>query len=175
MIGLKRKTVKLFSCSSEWTRSFKKEKSGLHGVLGDVAADIQHFGSTAISGLPAKPIIDIIIAVSNLKDVNTFMIPLKKLGYEYKEDSGASGRMFFAKRNKRNWTHHLHFVKINSRTWKDNLLFRDYLRKHKKLTREYAELKKELAKKFSTDRGSYLSGKEKFIEKVIKEAKISKT
>lgn len=173
MLGLKRKTVKLFLYTPEWTKSFKKEKKGLQNILGDVAVDIQHFGSTAIPSLPAKPIIDILIAVSNLKNIDEFMTPLKKLGYEYRRDAGVPGRLFFAKRSKTKITHHLHFVKINSRSWKDNLLFRDYLQKHKKVTNEYANLKRELEKKFSSDRESYLLGKEKFIKKVIKEAKIS--
>ncbi|MDO8559126.1 MAG: GrpB family protein [bacterium] len=171
MLGLKQKTVKLFPYNPEWAKIFKEEKMVLRSVLGRDAIDIQHFGSTAIPGLPAKPIIDILIAVPNLKVAGKFKRILKKLGYEYKGDAGVSGRLFFAKGSKTKTTHHLHFVRINSPSWKDNLLFRNYLQKHKKVARKYADLKRELAKKFPTDRGSYSSGKEKFIESVIKNIK----
>ena len=171
MIGLDRKTVKLFSYSPKWTKNFEKEKKILRDILGDKVIDIQHIGSTAIPELLAKPIIDILIAVSDLKRVKGLIRALKKIDYEYEEDEGGPDRLFFAKGDEAKITHHLHFVRINSRAWKDNLLFRDYLRKHKEIVGKYADLKRELIKKFPKDRESYLSGKVEFIEAVIKKSK----
>lgn len=171
IIGLGRKEVKLIKHNPEWRWIFDRESKKIQKVFGENLLDIQHFGSTAISGMKAKPIIDMIAGVSDFKKIKKFLKPLEKLGYEYRPDAGTNDRLFFRKGGKFKSSYHLHLVKMNSRDWKDNLFFRDYLRENKQTAKEYASLKKELAKKFSNDRESYLSGKTEFIKKMINKGK----
>lgn len=168
IIGLKRKKVKLFSYNPAWEKLYKKEAELLRSVIGKYVLDIQHVGSTSIPEVKAKPIIDIAIGVKNLKDGEKCIKPLKQLGYEYKHSAGIKGRHFFAKGSEKNWTHHIHIVKLNGRFWKNYILFRDYLRKHKKAIQEYNELKEKLAKKYKNDRDTYTAQKHSFIQKILK-------
>ncbi len=176
MLGLKRGKVKLFPYNPKWSEIFKKERKILQKALGKMIIDIQHVGSTAIPNLPAKPIIDMAVAVSDLsgKKVEKYIEPLKELGYEYRGVERRHTREhLFVKGSEEKRTCHLHMVEFNSKTWKNYLLFRDYLRNHKKVVAEYVELKLELAKKFSDNRKLYTSGKDKFIQGVFKKLKKS--
>lgn len=162
IIGLKSGKVKLFPYNPKRAKIFKQEEKILRNAMGDMLLDVQHVGSTAIPGLPAKPIIDIIVGISSLKDLKKCIKPLKKVGYKYKGKE-RPGEYLFTK----DTTHCLHLSEFNSEPWNNYLLFRDYLRTHKKVANEYKNLKLELAKKFPNDRASYTSIKSKFVE-VIK-------
>lgn len=173
-LGLKRGTVKLISDHEEWARLFEIEKKLLLKILGKNIIAIEHVGSTAIPGVPAKPIIDIRISIPTLDDtyIKKLISPLEKIGYTYMHNFG--DRHFFAKGPEEKRTHHISFVKENSQTdWKDVLFFRDYLRKNETARDEYSMLKQKLAKQFSEDRASYTKAKEEFIEKIIKKQSVS--
>ena len=167
LIGLQRKKVKLFSYKPLWKKLYKKEEKSLLNILGKDILDIQHVGSTSIPGVKSKPIIDIAVGVKSLKIGKKFIGPLKKMGYECKGNAGVRGRLFFANGNENNRTHYLHIEKLNSRNWKNHIIFRDYLCKHKKAVKEYNILKEKLAKKFKNDRDQYTAKKEFFIKKII--------
>jgi GrpB-like predicted nucleotidyltransferase (UPF0157 family) len=172
MLGLKRGTVKLSQHHDEWARLFEKEKQLLLKTFGDHIITIEHVGSTAIPGVPAKPLIDINIAISSLDDaaIEEFVETLQKLDYSYMHKF--PNRRFFTKGPEKNRTHHLNLVKAGSEVgWNDHLLFRDYLRRNKTTRDEYAALKTKLAQKFADDRASYTKEKERFIQKIIKQAK----
>lgn len=171
VVGLQKGEVKLFSYTPEWKKLYKQEEKLLYSSIGKYIENIQHIGSTAIPGVFSKPIIDIAIAVKPFKSTKEIIGLLRKLGYEYKGDAGVLGRLFFVKEGEAKRTHHLHFIRTNSRDWKNALLFRDYLQEHKDVAREYSNLKKELAKKFPIDRESYSSGKAKFIMEIINKKK----
>ncbi len=169
MLGLKRGTVKLASHHKEWAKLFKKEKRLLLKTFGKKIINIQHIGSTAIFGVPAKPIIDIEISILSLDRlyVLKFVRPLKKLGYSYMHKFPT--RHFFAKGPEENRTHHLSLVKASSKKGlKETVLFRDYLKNNAGARKEYIKLKQKLVKKFASDRKSYTLGKEKFIKKILK-------
>jgi len=172
MLGLKRGKVKLSPYNPKWPEIFKKEKKMLQKALGKMIIDIQHVGSTAVSRIPAKPIIDIAVAVPELsrKEVEKYIEPLKKVGYEYRGEDRPREHLF-VKGGEEKRICHLHMVKFDSKAWKDYLLFRDYLRTHKKVATKYAELKLELAKKFSGNRKLYTANKDNFIQKILKKAK----
>jgi GrpB-like predicted nucleotidyltransferase (UPF0157 family) len=170
IIGLKRKKVKLIFYKQAWKKLYKKEEKLLLNVLGKDILDIRHVGSTSVPGVKSKPIIDIAIGISSLKIGKKFISPLKKLGYEYGGNAGVKGRLFFAKGNRRNRTHYLHVEKLNSRNWKNHIIFRNYLRRHKKAVREYNKLKETLAKEFKNDRDQYTAKKDYFIKKIINKA-----
>ena len=170
MLGLKRGTVKLAKAHDEWVRLFEIEKELLLKTFGDRIIAIEHVGSTAIPDIPAKPIIDIRIAVSSLDDsyIEGFVAPLEKLGYSYMHKF--QDRHFFAKGPEEKRTHHVSLVKDGSKAWDDSILFRDYLRRNKQAREEYAALKEKLAGQYSEDRASYTKKKEEFIEKIINKA-----
>jgi len=166
-IGLKRGTVRLQSHHPEWARSFAREQKRLLKALGPLLADLQHVGSTAIPGVPAKPIIDIAVAISSLKRADEAIKIIESLGYEYRADRGGPGRLFFTRGPESRRTHYLHLMEYDNEEWKSFLLFRDYLRTHKQYAAEYADLKRKLAREFGERRGLYTGGKEEFVRRVV--------
>lgn len=116
----------------------------------------------------AKPIIDIAVAVRQIADAESCVIPLESIGYEYRGEQGIPGRHFFAKGEPR--THHLHLVEADSVFWRSHLLFRDYLRQHADVAAEYETLKRRLAIEYKDNREAYTEGKAAFIENVLRAA-----
>jgi GrpB-like predicted nucleotidyltransferase (UPF0157 family) len=153
----------------QWPTSYEEEKERILGVIGDVAVAIEHIGSTAVPGLGAKPIIDIMVAVSRLADAERCIEPLQEIGYEYVPEYNdvIPERRYFHKGPPGARTYHLHMVELTSEFWERHLLFRDSLRTHPEEARRYHELKKELAAKFGSDRDGYTEAKTSFIESVI--------
>lgn len=170
IIGLQRKKVKLSSYNPEWKKLYKKEEKLIRFAIGKYIKDIQHVGSTSIPKAKAKPIIDIAIGIESLKIGKKCIKPLKKLGYEYAYDPKIGGQHFFAKGKEKNRTHYVHMEKINGRLWKNHILFRDYLKKHKETVKKYNDLKEQLAKKHKDDRDTYTIKKSSFIQNILKKA-----
>lgn len=170
MLGLKRHTVKLSKHSVDWETSFLATKNQIIETIGDFIIDIQHVGSTAIKNIPAKPILDIAIAVKTVEQVAKCKEELEELGYEYRGDCGKDGGHLFVKCSEIDVrTEHLHFVEIDGVQWKNYLNFRNFLNANHAKAMEYANLKKELAHKFPEDRRAYTAGKNDFISKILSE------
>ncbi len=151
-----------------WHQLFAEEEARLREAIGEQVVAIEHVGSTAVCGLFAKPVIDITVAIREITDAEKCVMPLESIGYEYRGESGIPGRHYFVKGEPR--THHLHMVKLGGDLWRDHLLFRDYLRQHPRIAREYESLKKELARKHMGNREAYTGEKVAFIEGVLKAA-----
>jgi GrpB-like predicted nucleotidyltransferase (UPF0157 family)/ADP-ribose pyrophosphatase YjhB (NUDIX family) len=166
VIGLERGVVRLVDYTPEWKRLFEEEKATLDAVVGERVLDIQHVGSTSIPGMPAKPIIDIAIAVDDYVLAAACIGPIVALGYEYRGDNGIPRRHYFTKRDPRS-THHVHMVESTSWDWERMLLFRDRLTQDPALAQEYADTKTRLAQRFEQDRGAYQRGKVSFIDRVV--------
>ena len=134
---------------------FEKEAGRIREILDKgLVTRIEHFGSTAIPGLAAKPIIDLLVGVRSLEEAKQVVVsPLKGLGYAYWSENPDPQRMFFAKGLPPNGprTHHIHMVEPDSVLW-ERLLFRDYLRQHADEAARYEQLKYRLAHRFSSDR-----------------------
>jgi GrpB-like predicted nucleotidyltransferase (UPF0157 family) len=169
-IGLRRGTVKLVHHHAKWTEYFGEEKQLLFKVLGEKVLDIRHIGSTSITGIPAKPILDILAAVETLADVGAFTQDLNNIGYADKDDGGVPGRRFFVKGAQAKRTHHLNFCEINSFFWRSHLAFSDYLERYPETAIEYSTLKRGLADRFPNDRGAYTAGKEEFVRSILDRA-----
>ncbi len=168
MIGLQRGTVKLESYDPAWAEEFVQEKRRLEKVFGDSASAIEHIGSTAVPGLPAKPVIDIAVAVNNWDLRKRWREDLAKLGYfEKPDDPKADIRLFFIKGPEECRTHYLKIAPLGSGYVKEVVLFRDRLKEHPELRAKYAELKKELTKEFSRQRAYYTERKNEFIKGVL--------
>jgi GrpB-like predicted nucleotidyltransferase (UPF0157 family) len=165
------KSVVIEEYTSDWVLRFQEEKRILKGILRDKAIAIEHIGSTSIEGLGAKPIVDIMVGVSHLNEVDEFIEPLKKVGYEYVFHKEFPNRRFFRKGQWRAGTHHLHIYQYESEEWKNHILFRNYLRTHPDQLKQYQQLKKDLAEKYHFERAAYTKAKEPFILTVIKKAK----
>jgi L-amino acid N-acyltransferase YncA/GrpB-like predicted nucleotidyltransferase (UPF0157 family) len=154
----------------DWPRMFEEEKKHLFDCLPhEVIKRIEHFGSTAIPNLSAKPIIDILVEVTSLEKTRNVIVPiLTAQGYDYfwRPTHGDDGPPFYAWFIKRdtlgNRTHHIHMVESNFEHW-DRLFFRDYLIEHLYLVKEYQQLKLHLAENFPNDRVAYTTAKTKFI------------
>jgi GrpB-like predicted nucleotidyltransferase (UPF0157 family) len=160
--------VVLVPYSEAWPALFVEERLRIERALGSWVKRIEHVGSTAVPGVAAKPILDIMVGVRSLREAEYCIRPLEQLGYEYRGEAGVSGRLFFRKGNPR--THHLHVTEIGSEFWERHLLFRDYLRAHSKTAREYAQLKHHLADRFRGDRAGYTEAKTGFISEIVRRA-----
>jgi GrpB-like predicted nucleotidyltransferase (UPF0157 family) len=161
-----------------WPALFEEEKGFLLQTFPpDLVGRIEHFGSTAVPGLWAKPIVDMLIEVSSLERTKAGIVPvLERLGYDYfwRATHGEDGPPFYAwfiKRNdKGERTHHLHMVEAHFEHW-DRLYFRDYLIEHPGDAEHYGELKRRLSTLYSAERIAYTNAKTDFIEGLTRHAK----
>ncbi|OPH47266.1 hypothetical protein BC351_12260 [Paenibacillus ferrarius] len=165
------KSVVIEEYNKDWALEYEQEEGKIKELLGNKAIAIEHIGSTSVQGLGAKPIIDFMVGVNELNEVDEFIEPLVKIGYEYVFHKDFPNRRFFRKGQWRAGTHHLHVYRCGSDEWNNNILFRDYLRTHPDVLRQYNQLKMDLAKKYRNDRTSYTNAKHPFITSVIEEAR----
>jgi len=170
----KKEPVEFHEYNSEWPNKFEREKALILDLIGDVVLDIQHVGSTAVPNLAAKPVIDIMIAVENLQQIKDSVPKLEALDYEYCGEAGIPGRIFFRKHVDGKRAFHIHSVQPDSEVWHEFVPFRDYLRAHPEVMREYELLKRELAAKYKHDRVQYTEGKAEFIQKILRRVKRGK-
>lgn len=170
--------VSLVSYDPVWPRMFAEEKRHLLDCLpSHVILRIEHFGSTAIPGLAAKPIVDMLVEVSSLEETKARIAPvLEAQGYDYfwRATHGEDGPPFYGWFIRRNSagvrTHHIHMVESDFEHW-DRLLFRDYLIADPKTAKEYETLKLSLAREYPNDRIAYTEGKTEFVVRVTQVAK----
>lgn len=171
MIGLKRGIVRLAKHNPKWRQNFEREEKRMREIVGKDALDIQHVGSTAIPGIMAKPIIDIVLVVPSLQKARRYVRELKEIGYEIKKNDVKKERLFFTKGPEKRRTHYLHIGEAGSGYAEDMILFRDYLRTHKGAAKGYSLLKEKLAEKYQNTREIYTAKKEKFIKEILKKAR----
>jgi GrpB-like predicted nucleotidyltransferase (UPF0157 family) len=159
-----------------WPERFAVEAVALRAMLPPgLVTRIEHFGSTAVPRLDAKPIIDILVGVRSLAEAKSDSIgPLEAAGYSYWRANPDPNRLFLVKGLPPNGprTHHLHLVEAESEMW-GRLLFRDYLREHNDEAARYAVLKRDLAARFSGDREAYTHGKTDYVTAVLAQARKS--
>ncbi len=164
----------------EWPALFRQEKEHLLSCLpNDLIRRVETFGSTAVPGLSAKPIVDMLVEVSDLEATRARIAPvLESQGYDYfwRPTHGDDGPPFYAWFIKRDpqtgvRTHHILMVEGDFADHWDRLLFRDYLIAHPKVAREYERLKAQLASASPQDRVAYTRGKREFVVKVTEQAK----
>lgn len=153
---------------SSWPDKFESEQKVLERLLAPwIAGPIEHVGSTAVPGVAAKPVIDIMVAVASLDASRPAISAAKAAGYIYWPYK-ANVMHWFCKPSDAYRTHHLHLVPYGSSLWQARLGFRDALRADSKLAGEYAQLKYHLANKYREDREAYTASKSEFVHRVIK-------
>lgn len=165
--GLAHGTVQLAEWTPRWAELFAAEASRLRGALGDLAVAIEHYGSTSVPGLVAKPVLDILVGAPEATDAAPYRAALAPLGYEYAAHAGVPDHLVFGRGTAR--THLVHVVRYGSGAWHRALAFRDALRADAALRDSYAALKRELAEDYSAERSRYTAAKSAFVERVLKD------
>jgi GrpB-like predicted nucleotidyltransferase (UPF0157 family) len=154
-----------------WPQLFAQERTLLMDYLErESIVDIAHFGSTAVLGLSAKPIIDIVLKTPDLESARDVLpSKLATLGYLYWRDDPSIERLYFVKGmppHGARRTHHLHVIAPDGALWRQ-VAFARYLIDHPETAAEYEALKADLALRFRNNRGAYTDGKADFIASVM--------
>ena len=163
--------VVVMPSDSNWSELFKKEANGLAALLGREVVAIHHIGSTAIPGIIAKPIIDILVEIHDINKMDEFNAEMIKLGYQPKGEFGIPGRRFFTKSDGTTRTHHAHVFQTGDPEVERHLSFKEYMTAHPKEAQAYSRLKEELAGKFPEDINGYTQAKGDFIKRIDEKAK----
>jgi GrpB-like predicted nucleotidyltransferase (UPF0157 family) len=163
--------VAIAAYDPEWPRAFAAEKARLLALRpADLIRRVEHFGSTAVPGLAAKPIVDMLAGVRDLEEARAAFRPLEELGYRYREHRPEAHA--FSKPAGADWwqaTHGLHLTEPGSDLWRERLAFRDALRADPRLAAEYEEWKR----RHALDAGApaaYTADKRAFVARVLAEA-----
>jgi GrpB-like predicted nucleotidyltransferase (UPF0157 family) len=157
--------IEVVGYNSAWPQMFEVERESLSQVLGSVAIAIHHIGSTAVPGLSAKPIIDIIVEATSVADLDCYESRIAAIGYEPKGEFGIPGRRFFQKGGD-NRTHHVHAFAQGDPQVLRHIAFRDYLKLNPLVANEYGELKRRVAQECHNDIEVYCQGKDLFIKRI---------
>lgn len=173
-----REDVAIVPYDSRWPECFQREKEHLLSCLpASFIRRIEHFGSTAVPGLAAKPIVDMLVEVTDLEETKRSIVPvLQSQGYDYfwRPTRGNNVPPWYAWFIKRDAcgarTHHIHMVEADFEHW-DRLMFRDYLIEQPQVAAEYQALKIRLAADHPNDRVAYTEAKTEFIVSVTARAK----
>jgi len=167
MIGLKHNQNLLVDYDPEWPSLFDAERDRLQTVLLSIPRGIEHYGSTAVPGLRAKPIIDILVGILPLDDWVRCKQPLESLGYDYSGHAGVPGHYIFGRgRDLSERTHLVHIVEFGGPSWQSNLAFRDALRTNQNLREEYVAAKQMASNLAPEGRAKYNELKQAFFDKV---------
>lgn len=188
MIGLERGKVTLHTHSPEWDEEAVRTIKILKDILGNVAIEIEHVGSTSIKSIKTKPIIDIAVAVADFSDILCFNREFEGHGFYYRyamddKDNILRGEIDFTAIDVRQLlyacggyydgtsklqTHFIHVVKAESTEWRNYIKFRDYLNSHPLVAKEYENLKTKLYKEYADRREEYTAHKHNFIQHALK-------
>ena len=158
--------VEICDYDKGWPKTFESLAARIRPALGDLVERIEHVGSTAVPGLAARPIIDIVIVIKNRTHLQDAIARLAAIGYQHEGDLAIPGREAFRQPASLP-VHHLYVCARHARELKRHLDFRDDLVWSKTLRSRYADLKRQLAVKFPNNRQAYVLGKSEFIERAL--------
>lgn len=163
------RTIAVVPYDPRWKAEFLKIQVALSRGLGDLALAVEHVGSTSVEGLPAKPIIDIDVAIPDMLVFDSAAARLAELGYWHKGDLGIPGREAFDYLGDQVFMeHHLYVCPQDSAELRRHLAFRDYLRAHKDAADEYERVKREAARLYPHDIDGYLEYKGCLIREIYR-------
>ena len=172
-LGVVNNTVRLEKHNPMWTQMAITLIEELKSIMGEDAIDIRHVGSTAIYGIPAKPLIDIAVGVRDVNIYKKYVDIFEKHNIHLLGDL-VEEQMLFCKSTKGcdDRTHHIHFVEYNSDRWKNYQNMRDYCNSHPTAAKAYGDLKTKLANEHANERYVYRDSKHEFIKETLAKAKI---
>jgi GrpB-like predicted nucleotidyltransferase (UPF0157 family) len=169
-----RRELEIVPYDAAWPSAFAAERDQIAAALGAVALRIEHHGSTSVPGLAAQPIIDIQVSVRRLQPLHPYASGLVQLGYVHVSHPDDSFCPFFHRPAVWPHTHHVHVVRAGGDEERRTLAFRDYLRAHRDVAGEYADLKRQLAPHYLaaefSARQAYADAKTAFITAAVARA-----
>jgi len=177
MVERKPRPVIIGDYDPQWPVAFAALRQVIGAALGDLAVAIEHVGSTAVPGLAAKPIIDLVVVIASRAQLPAVIAALARLGYIHEGDKGIPGREAFDRAGPdvprdgsgQTWPdQHLYVCARDNAELARQLAFRDYLRAHPPAAAAYAALKRELAREFRHDREAYTDHKRDFVEGILR-------
>ena len=163
--GVEERAIVLVPYRQEWPETFRIHRERIAKALGAVALGIDHIGSTAVPGLDAKPIIDVLVVVTDSSDEDTYLPTMEECGYvlRVREPEFEEHRMFRTPER----DVHVHVLSEGSPEIERYLRFRDALRATPFLRARYQELKRSLAAEGPQDMNAYARAKSEFVEAIV--------
>lgn len=154
-----------------WRANFEAESKQIARMMGENVVVIHHIGSTAIPNIYAKPIIDLLIEVKDIRKTDEQSVAMERIGYEAMGEFGLPGRRYFRKnRSPEIRTHNVHTYEVGSPEITRHLAFRNYMIAHPDVAQQYSRLKQELAKQHPQNIEDYMDGKDEFVKTMEKKA-----
>jgi GrpB-like predicted nucleotidyltransferase (UPF0157 family) len=163
--------IELSTHDPAWRAEFDTEAALLVEVFGQEVVAVHHIGSTAIPGILAKSIIDILLEVRDIEAVDAFNEAMAEIGYQSMGEYGIPGRRYFRRLDGDRHTHHIHTFQTAHPEVGRHIRFRNYLNSHPDDAAAYSRLKEELRARFPTDVVGYTDGKSEFIAGIDRRAR----
>lgn len=160
--------IEVVRADPAWPQQFQDEAAALQECLAIPGLNLEHFGSTSVPGLDAKPIIDILLLPPPDYDWAQLHEPLESLGYQLEHQPADGHRLMFTKRSGGRRSHHLHVMELSDA--ERHLLFRNWLRQHPDDAARYQRLKHQLAADYTDDRDAYTAGKDALVGEILARA-----
>ncbi len=171
MLGIDSSKAQLYDYDYHYESIANETIKNLYQILGKQAIQIEHVGSTAIRGILAKPIIDIVIGVKQLSIAFEMREQMEKHHFLFSKTKLNNTMIAFKCEANSKRTHNIYFVLFGGERWDEFILFRDYLNKHPECAKEYEKLKLLLAEQFENHIHNYTEGKSEFISDILEKAK----
>lgn len=153
----------------QWPGMFKAESFRIQALLGEIAKNVHHIGSTSVPGLSAKPVIDILLEVSDINELDAYNSAMLRTGYVARGENGIPGRRYFIKGGDQR-SHQVHAFTVGDLQILRHLAFRDYLRENREIAEKYAEVKHSAALLSGNNIHRYSALKANFIEHHLRQA-----
>ncbi len=160
--------VRLREYTEDWKNMFNEEADVLSTIFYDEILSFEHFGSTSVPGMKAKPVIDMMCIVKDIEKIDEYNEQMQSLGYDAAGDWGIKGRRLFRKGGDKR-THHIHFYQMDNPQIERHLIMRDYLLSNPKEAKRYSLFKEELAEKYEFTK-DYSPAKKAFVSEMEKKA-----
>lgn len=165
-MGLPPNQVWLHEAAAFWPAVFASEKERILAAIGSRVRELEHVGSTAVPGIRAKPILDMLLGVSELEHGLSLQPLLAPLGYRYLQIQPVAGHHIYGKGQ---LTHLLHVVRHLGPEWQRLIRFRDHLRQHRDVATRYEKEKIRLSSLYPQDRSAYSAAKEPLVDQILSE------
>ena len=166
-LGTRGAHVEIVEHDPEWPRVFKREAEAILEECRPCITEVHHIGSTSVSGLAAKPVLDMMPVAVSADDGAKAVSRMEMLGYLYSGESGIPGRFYFDRVVDGRTVAHVHMFPASHPDVRKHLVFRDHLRAHTGDAQDYEQLKRSLASKYRDDRRTYTDAKAEFINMII--------